>query len=92
MDYGKDVIKIITLAPEVCNKEVIELVHSYNIVVSAGHTNATYEQATQSFTFIRTATHLYNAMSALQHREPGMVGAVLDHQQFIAALFRMVIM
>lgn len=79
LDYGKDVIKIITLAPEVCNDEIIELVHSYNIVVSAGHTNATYEQATQSFNKIKTTTHLYNAMSALQHREPGMVGAVLNH-------------
>ena len=83
LDYGKDVIKIITLAPEVCTDEIIDLVHSYNIVVSAGHTNVTYEQATQSFSKIKTATHLYNAMSALEHRAPGMVGAVLDH----AAIF-----
>src|SRR4051812_38867226 len=66
LDYGKDVIKIITVAPEVCSKEVIDLIHSYNVVVSAGHTNATYEQATKSFNTIKTATHLYNAMSALQ--------------------------
>ncbi len=79
LEYGKDVIKIITLAPEVCNDEIIDLVHSYNIIVSAGHTNATYDEATESFSNIKTATHLYNAMSALQHREPGMVGAVLDH-------------
>lgn len=79
LEYGKDVIKMITLAPEIVNEEIINLIHSYNVVVSAGHTNATYEQATQSFNTIKTATHLYNAMSALQHREPGMVGAVLDH-------------
>ncbi len=79
LEYGKGVIKIITLAPEVVNKEVIELVQSYNVVVSAGHSNATYEQATQSFHTIKTATHLYNAMSALQHREPGIVGAIFDH-------------
>jgi N-acetylglucosamine-6-phosphate deacetylase len=79
LEYGKGVIKMITLAPEIVNEEVIGLVHSYDVVVSAGHTNATYEQATHSFNTIRTATHLYNAMSALQHREPGMVGAVLDH-------------
>lgn len=79
LGYGKDVIKLITLAPEVVSKEVIELVQSYNVVVSAGHSNATYEQAAQSFNTIRTATHLYNAMSALQHREPGMVGAIFDH-------------
>ena len=79
LEYGKDVIKMITLAPEVCSKEIVELVHSYNIVVSAGHTDATYDQATASFNSIKTATHLYNAMSALQHREPGMVGAIFDH-------------
>ncbi len=79
LEYGKDVIKIMTLAPEICSDEIIDLVHSYNIVVSAGHTNASYNEATQSFNKIKTATHLYNAMSALQHREPGMVGAVLDH-------------
>lgn len=86
LDYGKDVIKMITLAPEVVSNEVIDLVHSYNIVVSAGHTNATYEQATQSFNTIKTATHLYNAMSALQHREPGMVGAVLDHNSVYCSI------
>jgi N-acetylglucosamine-6-phosphate deacetylase len=86
LDYGKDVIKIITVAPEVCSKEVIDLIHSYNVVVSAGHTNATYEQATKSFNTIKTATHLYNAMSALQHREPGTVGAVLDHASVFSSI------
>jgi N-acetylglucosamine-6-phosphate deacetylase len=79
-EYGKGVIKIITLAPEVCPREIIELAESYGIVVSAGHTNATYKQAMQGFdNGIHTATHLYNAMSALQHRQPGMVGAIFDN-------------
>jgi N-acetylglucosamine-6-phosphate deacetylase len=86
VDYGKDVIKIVTLAPEVCSEKVVDLIHSYDILVSAGHTNANYEQATQSFKTIRTATHLYNAMSALQHREPGMVGAVLDHNKVFCSI------
>ena len=86
LEYGKDVIKIITLAPEVCNDEIIRLIHSYNIVVSAGHTNATYNVATTSFNKIKTATHLYNAMSALQHREPGMVGAVLNHKSVYCSI------
>jgi N-acetylglucosamine-6-phosphate deacetylase len=80
LEYGKDVIKIITLAPEVCSHEVIELVKSYGIVVSAGHTNATYAQAMQGFNDgIHTATHLFNAMSPMQHREPGMVGAIFEN-------------
>jgi N-acetylglucosamine-6-phosphate deacetylase len=80
LEYGKNVIKIITLAPEVCSREIIELIEGYGVVVSAGHTNATYEQAMQGFNDgIHTATHLYNAMSSLQHRAPGMVGAIFDN-------------
>jgi N-acetylglucosamine-6-phosphate deacetylase len=77
--YGKDVIRMITLAPEVCSKEVIDYVLSQNIIISAGHSNASYREAIQSFdNGIRTTTHLYNAMSGLQHREPGLVGAIFD--------------
>ncbi|MFT4152380.1 N-acetylglucosamine-6-phosphate deacetylase [Parafilimonas sp.] len=79
LEHGKEVIKIITLAPEVVSKEVIELIQSYNIIISAGHSNATYEQAIQAFSTIKTATHLYNAMSAFRHRGPGMAGAIFDH-------------
>lgn len=86
LEYGKDVIKMITVAPEVVSEEVIDLIHSYNIVVSAGHTNATYEKATQSFSKIKTSTHLYNAMSGLQHRAPNMVGAVLDHDKVFCSI------
>lgn len=80
LQYGKGVIKIITLAPEVCSDEVIQYIKSEGIIISAGHSNATYSQATAAFdNGITTATHLYNAMSSLQHRAPGMVGAVLNH-------------
>lgn len=80
LEYGKGIITMITLAPEVCSKEIINLIQSNRIVVSAGHSNANYEQATNAFDDgIRTATHLYNAMSALQHRMPGMVGAIFNH-------------
>ena len=87
LTYGKDVIKIITLAPEVCSDAIIQLIQSYNIIISAGHTNATYQQASESFdNGIPTVTHLYNAMSALQHRQPGMVGAVFNHPTIKASI------
>ena len=80
LEYGKDVIKIITLAPEEVSQEAIELIRSYNITISAGHSNATYQQATDSFNNgIEAVTHLFNAMSPLHHREPGLVGASMDH-------------
>lgn len=87
VEYGKGVIKIITLAPEVCGKEIIEYILSQGIVVSAGHSNATYEQAMLGFANgIHVATHLYNAMSPLQHRAPGLLGAIFDHDKAKASI------
>ena len=80
IDAGEGIIKMMTLAPEQCSDEVVQLLQQHNIIVSAGHSNATYEQATAAFNKgITTATHLFNAMSALQGRELGMVGAIYDH-------------
>jgi N-acetylglucosamine-6-phosphate deacetylase len=87
LNYGKGVIKIITLAPEVCSKEVIDLILSHNIIISAGHSNATYNEAKTGFANgITTVTHLYNAMSPLQHRKPGLVGAAMDDSTVMASI------
>lgn len=87
LDYGKEVIKTITVAPEVCSHEVIEMLLSYGVVLSAGHSNASYKKATESFEKgFTTVTHLYNAMSPLHHREPGLVGAALQHPSVLASI------
>lgn len=87
LEHGEGVIKMITLAPEVCGKEVIELIQSRNIIISAGHSNATYEEGITAFeNGIPVATHLFNAMSPLQHREPGLVGAVFQYPTAIASI------
>lgn len=87
LKYGKDVIRMITLAPEHCSNEVIDLILSANIVISAGHSNATYEEAMLSFkNGITAVTHLYNAMSPLQHRAPGLVGAAMNDDKVMASI------
>jgi N-acetylglucosamine-6-phosphate deacetylase len=87
LEYGKGVIKIITLAPEVCSKEIIKYLHSADIIVSAGHSNASFNEATDAFdNGIGTATHLFNAMSPLQHRAPGFVGAVFNHPSVMCSI------
>lgn len=84
---GNGVFKMMTLAPEQCDAAVIELLMKHNIIVSAGHSNATYQQAMDAFNKgIPAATHLYNAMSPLQHREPGMVGAIMNHPQVMSSI------
>lgn len=79
ISHGKDVIKMITIAPEMFTPEQIDMLLDSGIVVSAGHSNATYEEASQAFEQgINLVTHLYNAMSAFGHRQPGLVGATFD--------------
>ena len=57
------------------------------ICVSLGHTNASAERAKQAFKAgARSVTHLFNAMSGLTHREPGLVGALLNSDETFAGL------
>ncbi len=86
LEYGKGAIKIITLAPEVCSKEIVELIESYGIIVSAGHSNAPYNVANDFFKYIHVATHLFNAMSPLHHREPGLPAAILLHADVMVSI------
>jgi len=73
-------IKMVTLAPERKGApEVIGLLRSRGVVVAAGHSGATYEQAGQALQLgVRHITHLFNAMRAWHHREPGLAGAVFS--------------
>ncbi|SHH74824.1 N-acetylglucosamine-6-phosphate deacetylase [Caloranaerobacter azorensis DSM 13643] len=75
-----DIIKIITLAPEM-DKEYrfLQKIKEYSdITLSIGHSNATYDEAKKAIkNGIKHATHLFNAMTPMHHRAPGIVGAVL---------------
>ena len=70
---------IVTLAPEQVPAETITRLTEKGILVSAGHTSASYDQARAGLDAgIRSFTHLYNAMTPMQGREPGVVGCALD--------------
>jgi len=75
-----DLVKIMTLAPEEDGAgDLIRKLRSYNIIASVGHSAATYEELLiASETGLAHATHLFNAMSGLHHRQPGLVGGALD--------------
>jgi N-acetylglucosamine-6-phosphate deacetylase len=80
LQKGKDLFRMMTIAPEQCDRDCIELLLKSGVIVSAGHSNATYEEAIDGFyQGIPAATHLFNAMSPLQGRQPGMVGAIYDN-------------
>lgn len=76
-----DIIKIITLAPEE-DKDFVEIkrmAEETDVVVSMGHTSADYKTAMESTkNGVKHATHLFNAMTPMTHRAPGVVGAALN--------------
>jgi N-acetylglucosamine-6-phosphate deacetylase len=77
LDTGR---MLVTLAPEMTQPETIARLVANGVRVSAGHTNATYAQMQPALAAGVTAfTHLFNAMSPLGSREPGVVGAALSH-------------
>ncbi|MBO5364436.1 MAG: N-acetylglucosamine-6-phosphate deacetylase [Clostridia bacterium] len=77
-----DIIKIITLAPETDTEdfaEIRKMVRDTDVVVSMGHTSADYDTAMESTkNGVKHATHLFNAMTPLAHRAPGVVTAALN--------------
>jgi N-acetylglucosamine-6-phosphate deacetylase len=73
---------LVTLAPEMTTPQLIQKLVGAGVVVSAGHTNATYAEIVGALRHGLTGfTHLFNAMSQLTGREPGVVGAALDDQE-----------
>ncbi len=72
-------VRLVTLAPELPGAlAVVEALASRGVVVSSGHSMATYAEAQAAFAAgARYGTHLFNAMPTLEHREPGLPGALL---------------
>jgi N-acetylglucosamine-6-phosphate deacetylase len=72
---------LVTLAPEVTTPEVLRQLRARGVVLSAGHTNASYADIQGALRQgLSGFTHLFNAMSQLTGREPGVVGAALHDQ------------
>ncbi|NVN81681.1 MULTISPECIES: N-acetylglucosamine-6-phosphate deacetylase [unclassified Vibrio] len=84
---NSDLVAKVTLAPELNDPEHIERLQKAGVVVSIGHTNATYAEARQGFeSGITFATHLFNAMTPMVGREPGVVGAIYDTPEVYAGI------
>ncbi len=81
----KDVIKIVTYAPERDEGQAFARgLRERGIVPSIGHTNATYEEAAAAYRAgALSTTHFFNAMPPLHHRDPGVIGAALEGDAYI---------
>lgn len=70
---------VLTVAPELVGAETIQALASAGVLVCVGHSNASYDEMQAAIAAgMRGVTHLFNAMSPLTHRAPGVVGAALD--------------
>ncbi|HLI48959.1 MAG TPA: N-acetylglucosamine-6-phosphate deacetylase [Chthonomonas sp.] len=83
-----EVVRIMTLAPELPGADrLMRLLAKEGIIVSIGHTNATYADVDRAIGFgARHVTHCGNAMRGMESREPGVLGAALARSELVAEL------
>jgi N-acetylglucosamine-6-phosphate deacetylase len=86
IDAARPDVGIITLAPELDGAlDLIRTLAANGHRVSLGHSGATYEEGVAGIEAgARQATHLFNRMTSLSHRAPGLAGAVLEHEDVVA--------
>jgi N-acetylglucosamine-6-phosphate deacetylase len=83
VEQADGVITMITIAPELQDQEVIDYLHEQGIILSSGHSNATYRQGKAFLNKpIRAVTHLFNAMPQMHHREPGYIPAIFEEKPY----------
>lgn len=88
LDEAQGNLKLMTVAPELDGAlKLIETLDKAGVAPAIGHTLATYDEAMRGIEAgQRHATHLFNAMTGLEHRQPGTVGAVLSAEHVTAEL------
>jgi N-acetylglucosamine-6-phosphate deacetylase len=85
---GRGTIRMVTVAPELPGAlELIGRIQAAGAVAAVGHTDAGYLEAAAGFRAgARVATHLFNGMRRLHHRDPGPVAAALEHPDVVCEL------
>jgi N-acetylglucosamine-6-phosphate deacetylase len=83
VELGDGVIKMMTIAPELQDADVIAYLNDYGVILSSGHSNATYLEG-KSFLNnpIKAVTHLYNAMPPMHHRDTGYIPAIFEEKPY----------
>ena len=80
-------IKIITIAAELQDQEIVNYLNNQGIIVSNGHSDASFEEASGFFNNgVRAATHLFNAMPQMHHRNPGLIPAIFEQKPFTSVV------
>jgi len=79
------VITMMTIAPELQDQDVIDYLNDHGVILSSGHSNATYQEG-KSFLNnpIPAVTHLFNAMPQMHHRDPGYIPAIFEEKPYVS--------
>lgn len=87
IERGKGVVRYLTFAPEKMDNASLDLLLQSGIALSLGHSNASFREAVRALDKgVGRVTHLFNAMSAFQSREPGLVGAAFDRKPWTSII------
>ncbi len=83
IEMADGAIKMMTIAPELQDQDVIDYLNDHGVILSSGHSDASYEQG-KSFLNnpVKAVTHLYNAMPPMHHRNPGYIPAIFEEKPF----------
>ncbi|WP_183567591.1 N-acetylglucosamine-6-phosphate deacetylase [Mucilaginibacter sp. SP1R1] len=87
LEKADGVIKMITIAPELQDQEVIDYLYNQGVIVSSGHSNATYAEGKAFLNKpVQAVTHLFNAMPQMHHREPGYIPAIFEERPYTSVV------
>ncbi|MFO8000973.1 MAG: N-acetylglucosamine-6-phosphate deacetylase [Marinilabilia sp.] len=87
IEEGRDVVKAMTVSPELFTPGNLDILLETGWSLSAGHTTASYESAMSFFDHGgRMATHLFNTMPAITGRDPGIIPAIFEHPSATAGI------
>ena len=88
LEVAGNILKIVTLAPEIQGGlEAVKFLREHGVVISAGHTDASYVEARRAFEEgVSLLGHFWNGMRGIHHREPGVVGAGLEEDNVTVEL------
>lgn len=87
LEYADGTVKMMTIAAELQDEEVLNYLDEQGILLSLGHSDASFEQANLAFDKgFKTTTHLFNAMPSIHHRAPNLPTAVLNHPTAMASI------
>jgi N-acetylglucosamine-6-phosphate deacetylase len=87
IDYADGTVKMMTLAAELQDDEVINYLLDNQVLLSLGHSDANFEQATEAYNKgFKTTTHLFNAMPSIHHRAPNLPVALFNHPTAMSSI------